>query len=404
MASDILSGIRVIELGEEIAVPYCGKLLADFGAEVIKIERPGGGDVTRQHGPFPHDLPHPERSGLFLALNTNKLGITLNPASSTGRQLLGALLRQADVLIHHTAPQHLPALGLTSAIVRRDYPRLIAAAITPYGQCGPYREYQATDLTVCALGGLSEGLGEEHSPPLTPPFSQGGYQAGLSAAGAIVLALLVRENTGQGQVIDIAIADVLATLQTGVYLHNYLFDGSRSMRSQRFGASTIYPAHFFRCRDGFMWVTAPQWAQWERLLEMVGRPDLAADERFHNRYDIAASPPAELEVPLTQWFLERTREDIFAYCRTHHLPITPVYTIAELVEHPQLIARGFMIAVDQPGVGLLRLPGLPMQLSRTPWRIRRPAPLLGEHNARIYCRELGYPRHDLPVLHRAGVI
>jgi crotonobetainyl-CoA:carnitine CoA-transferase CaiB-like acyl-CoA transferase len=399
-----LAGLRVVELGEGIAVPYCGKLLADFGATVIKIERPGTGDSTRQHGPFPGDIPHPEHSGLFLALNTNKRGITLNPALPTGRQLLDALLRQADVLIHHTAPQALEALRLTPAVLRRDYPRLVVAAITPYGQSGPYCNYQSADITVCALGGLSEGFGEANRPPLAAPLSQGGYQAGLSAAGAIVLALLVRENSGQGQVIDIGAADVLATLQTGVYLNNYVFDGSRSMRGQRFGSRTIYPAHFFRCRDGFMWVTAPQWAQWERLLALIGRPELAADERFHNRYELAAAPPPELEVPLMQWFTARTREEVFHLCRLHRLPITPVYTIAELVEHPQLVARGFMMAVEQPGIGMLQLPGLPMHLSKTPWRVRYPAPLLGEHNAPVYCQELGYAQSDLLALRHAGVI
>lgn len=404
MASEILHGVRVMEFGEGLAVPFCGKLLADFGADVIKIERPGSGDSTRQHGPFPHDIPHPERSGLFLALNTNKRGVTLDPSLPTGRHLLHTLLQQADVLLHQTPPQHLATSGLTPALLRTTYPRLIATSVTPYGQSGPYATYQATDLTVCALGGLSEGLGEEQCPPLTPPFRQGGYQAGLSAAGAVVLALLVREQTGQGQCIDIGAADVLATLQTGVYLNNFLFDGSRSMRGQRFGSRTIYPAHFFRCSDGFMWVTAPQWAQWERLLDMVGRPDLAQDERFHNRYDIAAVPPPELEVPLAQWFLAHSREDIFRLCRQHRLPITPVYTIAELVEHPQLVARGFIMAVEQPGLGLLRLPGLPMQLSKTPWRVRQPAPLLGEHNAQVYCQELGYPPHTLAALRRTGVI
>jgi crotonobetainyl-CoA:carnitine CoA-transferase CaiB-like acyl-CoA transferase len=404
MASDMLAGVRVVEFGEGIAVPYCGKLLADFGAEVIKIEPPDRGDRSRHHGPFPGDRPHPERSGLFLALNANKLGLTLNPAMPTGRQLLGDMLRQADVFIHQTAPQRLEALDLTSATLRQAYPRLVATSITPYGQTGPYRDYQSTDITVCALGGLSEGLGEEPRPPLAGPFSQAGYQAGLSAAGATALALLVRESSGQGQTIDIGAADVLATLQTGVYLNNYLFDGSCSMRSDRFGARTIYPAHFFRCLDGFMWVTAPQWAQWERLLTMIGRPDLADDERFHNRHTIAAVPPPELEVPLAQWFMTRTREEIFALCRRQRLPITPVYTIAELVEHPQLVARGFIMAIEQPGVGTLRLPGLPMQLSKTPWRVRRPAPLLGEHNEQIYCQELGYATSDLSAFCRTGVI
>ena len=153
-----------------------------------------------------------------------------------------------------------------------------------------------------------------------------------------------------------------------------------------------------------MWVTAPQWAQWERLLTMIGRADLASDTRFHNRYDIAAAPPPELEVPLVQWFMAHTRAEVFQQCRQHRLPITPVYTIAEIIDHPQFIARGFMMTVEQPQVGMLQLPGLPMHLSKTSWRIRRPAPLLGEHNAHIYGQELGHPPHDMSLLRRTGVI
>jgi crotonobetainyl-CoA:carnitine CoA-transferase CaiB-like acyl-CoA transferase len=236
------------------------------------------------------------------------------------------------------------------------------------------------------------------------PFSQAGYQAGLSAASATVLALFVREMSGQGQAIDIAEADVLATLQTGVYLNNYHFDGTRSMRGNHFGSRTIYPAGFYRCQDGFMWVTAPQWAQWERLLEMIGRADLAEDERFHNRWHLADHPPPELDVPLAQWFMARTRADIFQQCRQARLPIAPVYHIDELIAHPQLVARGFLMAVERPGVGALQLPGLPMQLSKTPWRVRLPAPLLGEHNVEVYCDELGYERSDVTIWRQQGVV
>ncbi|WP_089945878.1 CaiB/BaiF CoA transferase family protein [Candidatus Entotheonella palauensis] len=403
MTSDILANVRVLEAGEGIAVPYCGKLLADFGADVIKIEKPGEGDRTRQHGPFPEDVPHPERSGLFLALNTNKRGITLDPGLPTGRQVLEALVHTADVILHQTTPDMAEAHLFQAEALRRDDPRLVVTGVTPYGQFGPYSGDQGTELTSCALSGLSEGLGENDRPPLAAPFSQAGYQAGLSAASATVLALLVREMSGQGQAIDIAEADVLATLQTGVYLNNYHFDGTRSMRGHRFGSRTIYPASFYRCRDGFMWVTAPQWAQWERLLAMIGRPDLAEDERFHNRRRMADNPPPELDVPLAQWFMAHTRAEIFHQCREARLPIAPVYHIDELIAHPQLAARGFLMAVERPEISALRLPGLPMQLSKTPWRVRLPAPLLGEHNVQLYCDELGYDRSELTAWRQSGV-
>ena len=404
MAGDILAGVRVVEFGEGIAVPYCGKLLADFGAEVIKIEAPERGDYSRQHGPFPGDVPHPDRSGLFLALNTNKWGVTLDPSGATGRQLLNDLLKHTDVFLHDRPVPVLTSQQLKASTLRQEWPRLVATAVTPYGQTGPYRDYQGVDITSCALSGLSEGLGENDRPPLVAPLSQAGYQAGISAASATVLALWMRERTGQGQAIDIAEADVLATLQTGVYLNNYRFDGTRSMRGHRFGSRTIYPASFFRCQDGFMWVTAPQWAQWERLLKMIGHSQLAEDERFHNRRKIADNPPPELEVPIAQWFMERGRADIFQQCREHRLPIAPVYHLNELIDHPQLVSRGFLMAVDQPGLGILQLPGLPMHFSKTPWRVRLPAPLLGEHNAQIYGDQLGRDRAELAVLRQSGVI
>jgi crotonobetainyl-CoA:carnitine CoA-transferase CaiB-like acyl-CoA transferase len=404
MVDEILRDIRVLEFGEGVAAPYCGKLLADFGADVLKIEAPDGGDLTRRHGPFPGDIPHAERSGLFLALNTNKRGITLRPDTATGGAMLARLLHQVDVLVHSVPSQRLAGYDLAAETLRQRYPRLIVTAITPYGHTGPYREYHGADITSCALSGMSEGLGENDRPPLTLPLSQGGYQAGLSAASATVVALMVRERTGTGQTIDIAEAEVLATLQTGVYLNNYHFDGTRSMRGHRFGSRTIYPASFYRCLDGFMWVTAPQWAQWERLLTMIGRPELAEDERFHNRRRIADNPPPELDVPLAQWFMERTRADIFKQCREQRLPIAPVYRLDELITHPQLVERGFLMAVDQPGIGMLQLPGLPMHLSKTPWRVRLPAPLLGEHNEQVYCRELGFTAHEMAMLRQSRIV
>ena len=404
MTRDILAGVSVVELGEGVAAPYAGKLLADFGADVIKIEKPGEGDRTRRHGPFPGDQPHLERSGLFLSLNGNKRGITLDVGLPSGRQVLERLLQTADVLLHHNTPQMAAACQLQTERLRRAYPRLIITSVTPYGQFGPYSNDEGTEITSCALSGLSEGLGEHDRPPLAAPFSQAGYQAGLSAAGATVLALLTREISGQGQAIDLAEADVLATLQTGVYLNNYLFDGTRSMRGHRFGSRTIYPASFYRCQDGFMWVTAPQWAQWERLLDMIGRADLAEDERFHNRRRIADQPPPELDAPLAQWFMTRARADIFDQCRQARLPIAPVYHIDELIAHPQLAERGFFMAVERPGVEALRLPGLPMQFSKTSWRVRLPAPLLGEHNEQVYGEELGYELSELTAWRQQGVI
>ena len=220
-----LNGVRVVEWGSLVSAPFCGKVLAELGAEVIKVEPPGVGDEARQRGPFPAGQPHPERSGLYLFANLNKRGITLNLQAGPGRELLGRLLESADIFLENQPLALVEELGLDYAALKGQYPRLIVTSISPYGRSGPYRGYRGSDLTANAMSGLSFGTGHPHREPLTTPLHQAGYLAGVGAAFASIVALLGRDLTGRGQLVDVAEAQVIGTLLTGYHLPTYIYRG-----------------------------------------------------------------------------------------------------------------------------------------------------------------------------------
>ena len=206
MTYSLLQGLRVVELGESVSAPYCAKLLADMGAEVIKMERPGVGDQAREYGPFPGDEPHHERSGLFLYLNANKQGVTLDLETPTGREILGDLLAQSQVFVHNLHPKEMDRLSVDYEHLSKHNEQLVMASITPFGLTGPYRNYKAYDINLAAAGGICEGLGSPDREPLTFGTPQVGYFAAMAAASSIVIALLA----GSGQHIDIAEVEAMA--------------------------------------------------------------------------------------------------------------------------------------------------------------------------------------------------
>ena len=194
----MLEGIRVLELGEHVSAPFCAKLLADYGADVIKVELPGEGDASRRTGPFAGDDPHPEKSIPFLYLNTNKRGVTLNLKTGTGKGILAALLQQADVVVENFPPADAQASGLDYATLSKINPALVVTSITPFGQTGPYRDYAATDIVTCALSGLMYHSGDSDREPLRNALNQSFYVAGINGATATLAALFQRMTTGRG--------------------------------------------------------------------------------------------------------------------------------------------------------------------------------------------------------------
>jgi crotonobetainyl-CoA:carnitine CoA-transferase CaiB-like acyl-CoA transferase len=399
-----LAAMRLVEYSTSIAAAASGKMLADLGAQVIKVEPPRTGDPARYHGPFPDDIPDPERSGLFLSLNANKRGITLDPALPTGRELLHGLLAEADVFLHNWSLVETEALGLNDAYFRQHHPYLIVAAVTPYGSSGPYANYQGTDITACAAGGVSIGTGFRDRSPLTLPLSLGAHFASVAASAAILLATFGRDVTGQGQFVDVAETDVLAILLAGYGIPTYIYRGVTGIRAGRHMSLGLYPNAVFECQDGFVCIDCPQLAQWNRLLEVMGNPPWSNEPRYRDRRQITEQYPQEVDALMAPWLKARDKATFFAETQAQRIPAGPVNTMKDVVEDAHLRHRQYFVSVERDDTGPLPYPGAPYQLSQTPWAIRRPAPRLGEHNEEIYGGRLGVSREELLLLGQTGII
>jgi crotonobetainyl-CoA:carnitine CoA-transferase CaiB-like acyl-CoA transferase len=399
-----LVGLSIVEYSTSVAAAASGKMLADLGAEVIKVEPPRTGDPARLQGPFPGDVPDLEHSGLFLHLNNNKRGITLDPALPTGRQLLHGLVAEADVFLHNWAPAEAEALGLTYEQLRQPHARLIVSAVTPYGSTGPYANHRGVDITTCAAGGVSVGTGFRDRPPLTLPLTLGGHFAGIAAAAAILLAVCGRDVTGSGQFVDISETDVLATLLAGYGIPTYIYRGVTGMRAGRHMSLGLYPNAVYECRDGFVCIDCPQLAQWNRLLEVMGNPPWAEEARYRDRRQITEQYPHEVDALMAPWLMLRDKATIFAETQAQRIPAGPVNTMRDVREDAHLHSRQYFVSVERDDTGPLTHPGAPYRLSQTPWSIRRPAPRLGEHNNEIYGGRLGVSREELLCLWRTGII
>lgn len=399
-----LSSLKVIEYGNYISAPYCTKLLAGLGAEVIKIEKPAIGDESRSHGPFLNDIPDLEKSGLFLFLNTNKLGITLNPDTKTGRDIFKKLIAEADILVENNPPGIMKNLGLDYPELQKINPKLIKASISPFGQTGPYKDYKAYDINSCASGGMSVGVGYPEREPLTMPLSQGSYQAGAVAAIGILGALFARKKIGQGQQIDVSEVEVWATLHMIQSSQTFLYRGVTGIRRGIHAGFFLYPGTILPCKDGFINLTAPQLEQWIRFIKLIGNPSWAENPRYRNRRAMHEEYPDETDELLRPWFKEHTQDEIFQMCQQNRIPFAPIYNTKELVNHPHLCERKFFIELDHPQAGVLKYPVGPCRFSKTNWSYQRAAPLLGQDNEEIFCKRLGYSREDISNLRRSGVI
>jgi crotonobetainyl-CoA:carnitine CoA-transferase CaiB-like acyl-CoA transferase len=405
MAKQALSGLKVVEYGSFVSAAFCTKLMADLGAEVIKIEEPKRGDESRDYGPFPDDVPHPERSGLFLYLNTNKLGITLNAKTTTGMSILERLLREADVFVENNPPKLMSEIGLDYVKLKGINPRLIVTSLTPFGQTGPYRDYKAYPINCCAVGGVSQSIGHYWREPLTMPLSHGNYQAAVSGALGTMVALLARDVTGRGQHVDISETDVWATYHVGFGITIYAFGVKDNLRKGYIGGGWTYPARrVIPCKDGYMALCAPQLKQWVKFVELMGNPEWIQDPRYRDRHAMEDDYPEEVDALLAPWFLERTKKELFELFEKNAIPFAPLYNMEDEVNDAHLKERRFFAAIDRDETGGLKYPGAPYKLSKTPWALVHPAPLLGEHNEEIYCGRLGYSKEDLVALRRAGVI
>jgi crotonobetainyl-CoA:carnitine CoA-transferase CaiB-like acyl-CoA transferase len=394
-----LGHLKVLELCNLVAGPYCAKLLADLGAEVIKVERPGAGDESRGRGPFLNDRPDGELSGLFLYLNTNKLGITLDVSTTTGRKVFLELVERADVLVEDNARVLMERLGLTYEDLRSVNPGLIVTSITPFGHTGPYRNYRAQQLNAYHGGGegyllpiMSEDLSRE---PLTGGSLAGDCVCGLSAA----LATLAAAYSGGGQHIDISRQDVLSTM---VQLDIAMFANLGYARS-RLRQSILMPLPM-RCRDdGYLMVSALTDREWASVVEFMGSPEWADEERYglwlnrHLRGD-------EINPHVEEFTRNHDRDDLFHRLQGDAIAAAPVNTPEDLRKSPQMAARGFFVQAEHAKAGRLDYATAGYKMSETPCQVQRTAPLLGEHNTYVYCERLGYDRRELAAMMAGGII
>jgi len=400
MAETALDGLKVLEYCQMISGPYCGKLLADLGAEVIKIEEPSAGDVARTRGPFPTDAPHPEKSGLFLYLNTNKLGVTLNLGTASGRELFRRLAEQADVLLEDRPPGEMAKLGLDYASLSAINPRLIVTSITPFGQTGPYRDYKSYHLNLYHASGHSSFFyvapRERRKESLVVAGGGvGDYDGGLSAAVATLAALFARLATGQGQHIDISKFEALLALERVMVA---LFANTPEPPPLPGMVGGQMP-----CQDGYVVVTPVQSHQWQALMEMMGNPAWAQDEKCRDE-TTRAQHRDEIQPLLEEWMAQHSKEELYHEGQALGVPIGPVRTLAEIADWPQARQRGFFAELDHPQAGRLEYPTAAYKMSETPWRGERAAPSLGEHNEQIYCGRLGYSKEQLARMAADGTI
>jgi crotonobetainyl-CoA:carnitine CoA-transferase CaiB-like acyl-CoA transferase len=403
MVEHALQGLRVVECGHLAAAAYAAKLLADLGAEVIKVEPPGDGDAARRRGPFPGAVPHPEKSGTFLYLNTNKRGATLDLTQPRGRTLLRRLAADADILFHNFSPPQMDALGLDYDGLAAANRGLVMVSITPFGLIGPHRDYHATDLTLWSAGGVAclngGGPGSDDLPPLKAFGMQSEFQGGLNAALAGMAALFARLRTGAGQHVVISIQEcVAAILELTFEFYPYM-----GLIASRLGRKPIQPLDFFECRDGWIFLCCVEEQQWQTWVELMGNPEWARMDLFENRLARAANWDA-LKLFLQEWIQEHSVDELYRGGQARRIPLAPVSTMADLLASEHLKSRGFFAVLEHPGAGHLTAPGAPYKFSATPWEIRRPAPLLGQHNDEIYVRELGLSAAELTALRADGVV
>jgi len=399
MPDGLLSDLVVLELGCDVAGPYCAKILAGCGAEVIKIE-PRAGDPARAAGPFKDDDPHPEKSGRFLHLNGGKKSITLELGSASGRRLFERLVARADILVENLGPGALNTAGLDYARIMALNPALILVAISYYGLDGPYRDFKASELTAYSMSGYQYLTGDPKREPVRPNFALAQYQGGAQAATGAMGALMARDTQGTGQVVDVSIVEATCfahgSLSAGLNLGMvYRRAGSRNLN---FHPKFQYPSVTLPCADGYVHVHfAPSDPQ--LLAVLMEEPKL--------------SDPALWETPMGNadtfdalclpWLVRYGKQEVVQRAQELRHPFTEVLTVGELFEDEQLLARGMFVAVEHPVVGTVAQVGPPIRSTETAWRVAR-APLLGEHNEEVYCGRLGLAPGDLTILSENGVI
>jgi crotonobetainyl-CoA:carnitine CoA-transferase CaiB-like acyl-CoA transferase len=389
-----LSHVRVLDFTRFLAGPFCTQMLADLGAEIVKIEHPKGGDEGR----YAYGQPH-----LFKAVNRNKKGITLDVRTADGRALFERLLPHFDVLVENFAGGTLARWGLAPADLCRQHPRLIVASLSGFGQTGPWRNHPSYDLITQASSGFMSITGFPGNPPTRGGGSLGDYVQGLFGAVGVLGALVARDRTGRGQTVDVSSQDAMFSM-LDAWPAMFATTGKRPEPVGNAHMGTA-PYDCYRARDGWVAIAVASNKIFRSLAGALGRPELGTDERFRGVGGRIARRD-EVNGFVAAWVAERTVAEVVDALGPSgaDVPCSPVYTVDQLLAHPQLLARDMIRRLPDPDLGEVIVPGIVPKLSDTPAEIRSPGPALGEHNAEVYGELLGLSAETLADLRARRVI
>lgn len=391
-----LTGIKVLDLTRNIAGAYCTRIMAGFGADVIKIEKPGRGNITRNVGPFWHDIPGIENSGLFLYLNNNKKSITLNLKSDSGLKIFKTLVTNADVVIEDFNPGYMTRLGAGYRTLQKLNPQLVMTSITGFGQNGPYKNYKMNHLTAWGMSGARYVDGAPGIRPVQIGSWMTHYITGLFANVGTMTALYDCNNTTRGRHVDISMweSNILMTCYPTV-AYSYRGIIHTAISKERMG--------IFETKNGYVGLNLFGRLNFELLSSFLGMPELMQDEKFNTPLQLSEHFD-EARGIIAAKVKDRDMMELFQSGAEWRIPVGLVPTTKEILESPQHLARGFFEEVDHPVMGKVMMPGAPFKMQETPWQLKSPAPLLGEHNEEIYCHHLGYSREELVRLRERGII
>lgn len=391
-----LTGIKVLSFGRVLAGPFAAMMLADLGADVIKIEDRKKGDMARNNGPFIEDV-----SSYFLSVNRGKKSMTMDLRHEKAKEIIKKLIQKMDILVENFRPGIMKKIGLEYTAVKKLNPHIIYLSISGFGQYGPYSHKPAFDMVAQGMGGAVSITGEPNRPPVRVGYSIGDMGAALFAVSATLAALYERERSGEGQHIDVAMLDSQVALCENACARYFATGEVPEPIGSRH--PIITPFQVFPTQTDEMVVIAFGHGEWEKLCSVIGREDLITDERFKTVADRTGNH-ALLEPILCEVFQTRPRNEWLSIFERAGLISSPVNNIEQVVKDPHVRAREMIIEVEHPRLGRLNLVGTPMKFSRTPCQIKKTAPDLGEHNDEILKKELNLSMADIEELRKDKVI
>jgi crotonobetainyl-CoA:carnitine CoA-transferase CaiB-like acyl-CoA transferase len=391
-----LDGIRVLDLSRILAGPYCSMLLSDFGAEIIKVENPDKGDDTRAYGPPFVD----GESVYFMSINRGKRSLTLNLKSPEGLEILKKLISRSDVLLENFRRDFLQRIGFGYEEVAKLNPKIIYASVTGYGHTGPWADRPGYDLAIQGQGGIMSLTGDPNGSPYKTGTSLADITAGIYATLGILLALQARNRTGRGQKVDVSLLDgqiSFLTYQAGIY-----FGTGKSPTRKGNQHPTIVPYETFKARDRYFNLAVGNDRLWAQFCDLVGRPELKTHDKF------ATNPKRvqnhdELYPVLQKLFADKPADEWLALFEKNGIPCGPIFSVAEVLEHPQVRAREMVVERPHPKLGKVKMTGVPVKLSDTPGEAMTAPPLLGQHTDEVL-KEMGYSAETIRELRKNKVI